>query len=182
MYIKKLVGEKCYLSPIDPDDADKYAAWLNDQEVTRWLTIATSVVTVAGEKEILQKISREHNYAIVDIGTNELIGNVGLHSVNHIHRTAEIGIFIGRKDCWDKGYGSEAMSLLLDFAFRTLNLNNIMLRTYSNNKRAIKCYEKIGFRKAGELREAVMMERKAGNILFMDMLPADFYAKSEWES
>lgn len=182
MYIRKLVGEKCYLSPIDPDDADKYAAWLNDQDVTRWLTLATSVVTAAGEKEILQKISREHTYAIVDIGTDEAIGNVGLHAVNHIHRTAEIGIFIGRKDCWDKGYGSEAMSLLLDFSFRILNLNNIMLRTYSSNKRAIKCYEKIGFKKVGELREAVTMDRKAGNILFMDMLPADFYAKSEWES
>ena len=175
MYIKKLIGEKCYLSPIDPNDAEIYATWLNDQEVTDYLNLATAVIPVEGEKEILQRLSRDHNYAIVDIKNNELLGNVGLVGVNHIHSTAEIGIFIGNKKYWSKGYGQEALSLFIDFCYRKLNLNNITLRTYSFNTRAIRCYEKVGFKKVGELREALRINLKEYNIILMDILPADFY-------
>jgi len=175
MYIRKLVGEKCYLSPIDPDDAELYATWLNDTEVTDYLNLATAVISIEGEREILQRLSREQNYAIVNIENNELLGNVGLVSVNHIHRTAEMGIFIGNKDYWSKGYGLEAISLFIDYCYKKLNLNNITLRTYSYNTRAIRCYEKAGFKKVGELREALRINLKDYNIILMDILPADFY-------
>ncbi|MDO7205773.1 GNAT family protein [Paraclostridium bifermentans] len=61
---------------------------------------------------------------------------------------------MGDKDNWGNGYGKEALSLLLDFGFNLLNLNNIVLKVYSFNKQAIKCYSKIGFKEAGRLREA----------------------------
>ncbi|MCI1208848.1 MAG: GNAT family N-acetyltransferase [Treponema sp.] len=175
MYIKKLVGKKCYLSPIDINDAEKYATWLNDLEITQYLTLATSVVPVDGEREALQRLSKDHNYAIVDAATDKLLGNVGFIDVNHIHRTAEIGIFIGEKTCWNKGYGAEALSLLLDYAYKYLNLHSILLRTYSFNKRAIACYEKIGFQKIGEIRQGLVTNLQYHNIVLMDILPEDFY-------
>lgn len=175
MYFKKMSGERCYLSPIEPDDAPKYAAWLNDPELTEGLTLATAVVTLAGEREALARLAKEHNYAVVDKASDELIGNVGLLSVNHLHRTAEIGIFIGDKRFWGKGYGREAMGLLIDYAYAKLNLNNIMLRVYAFNERAVRCYEALGFQKVGALREALTVNRKAHNVILMDLLPEDFY-------
>ena len=67
------------------------------------------------------------------------------------------------------------MSLLIDYCFAVLNLHNISLNVYSFNARAIRCYEKVGFKKVGELREAFIYGRKAHNIILMDILPDDFY-------
>ncbi|MDD4031427.1 MAG: GNAT family protein [Bacteroidales bacterium] len=179
MYFKKLVGEKCYLSPIDTNDYEQYVAWLNDEEVTRNLTLAPMVISVENEKEILSRLAKDHNYGIIDKKTDKLIGNAGFVSIDHIHKTAEVGIFIGDKKFWEKGYGTEALSLLIDYAYRVLNLHNIMLRVYAYNERAIACYTKIGFRKIGELREAHRYEFKNHNIIFMDILPRDFYKKDK---
>lgn len=175
MYFKKMSGERCYLSPIELDDAPKYAAWLNDPEVTEGLVMATAVISLSNEREILARLAKEHAYAVVDKASDELIGNVGLLNVNHLHRTAEIGIFIGDKRFWGKGYGREAMGLLIDYAYAKLNLNNLMLRVYAFNERAVRCYEALGFKKVGERRESLTVGRKAHNEIFMDLLPEDFY-------
>jgi RimJ/RimL family protein N-acetyltransferase len=176
MHIKKLVGAKCYLAPLDLGDAEQYAIWLNDQDVAKFLTLSTAVITVDNEKAILPSLANEHNYGIIDMQSEQLIGNVGLVNMDNIHKTCEIGIFIGNKDYWSKGYGSEALSLLINYAYQTLNLNNLMLRVYSYNERAIKCYEKIGFRRIGAIREAKIRNRQKHDIILMDMLPDDFYS------
>lgn len=169
MYIKKLIGKKCFLSPMEMNDAEKYAGWLNDQEVVHYLRASTAVISVEAEKVFLSSLSKEHNYGIIDLKSGQLIGSTGLVNIDHINQTAEIGIFIGNKDYWGKGYGSEALSLLITYAYQTLNLHNIMLRVYSYNERAIKCYEKIGI-----IRSAVNKNRQKYDILLMDMLPDDF--------
>ncbi len=182
MYIKKLVGNKCYLSPIDINDAEKYAMWLNDQEITDYLQLSTSVIPIEGEREILRSLSKDHNYAIVALETDQLLGNVGLINIDHIHRSAEIGIFIGEKSFWNKGYGKEAMSLLIDYSYKKLNLNNILLRTYDFNTRAIACYEKIGFKRIGEIRQGIIRNLEYHNLILMDLLPEDFYKDKQVEN
>ena len=178
MYIRKLIGTKCYLSPLNLEDAEQYTVWLNDMEVTENLQLISSVISIDGEKELLKKLAQEHNYGIVDITTNQLIGNVGFVDINHLHRTAEIGIFIGDKSYWGNGYGQEALSLLLDYAFKKLNLHSILLRVYDFNQRAIACYEKTGFKKIGEIRDGLIRNMEYHNVILMDILPADFYEKN----
>jgi len=178
MYFRKMVGQKCYLSPIDIDDAQQYVKWLNDEEVVRNLSMAAKVISIESEKEILSRLAKDHTYGIIDIEADKLIGNVGLIGINHMHQSAEIGIFIGDKKYWDRGFGTEALCLLLDFSFKTLNLHSIILRTYDFNKRAIACYEKVGFRKIGEARDALRYGMEWHNTLFMDILPEDFYGES----
>jgi len=172
-YYKKIIGEKCYLSPLCVDDAAKYTEWLNDLEVAINITIASRSITAEGERKLLENLSADHNYAIVDARTDTLIGNCGFMNLNQLHRTADLGIFIGDKEYWGKGYGEEAIGLLTDYGFSILNLRNIMLSVYSFNKRAIRCYEKCGFHLIGRRREALEIGGAVYDILFMDLLASE---------
>jgi len=179
MYFKKMIGEKCYLSPISVEDAEKYTEWLNDYEITQYLTLASMQISLPAEKEVLSRLSKEHNYAIVAKQYDSLIGNCGLINIDHLHRTAEIGKFIGDKQYLGKGYGREALSLLIDYAFSVLNLHNIMLRVYSFNERAKRSYESVGFKMIGKRRNALIRNRITYDMYLMDLLPEDFYSKKD---
>ena len=175
MYFKKMVGQKCYLSPMDENDAGKFTEWLNDLEVTQYLAMYHRIINVQSEKELLEKIAKEHNYSIIDLENNELIGNCGYIGIDHINQSAEVGIFIGNKNYWNKGYGTEAIKLLIDYGFKALNLHNIGLRVFSFNERAKRAYEKIGFKIVGNRREAILRNMKRHDLIFMDILAKEFY-------
>jgi RimJ/RimL family protein N-acetyltransferase len=170
MYFKKMMGSKCYLSPINSDDAEKFTEWLNDLEVTINLTFYNRIINTENEKTFLGKLSQEHNYSIIDKETNELIGNCGYVHLDHLNQTGEIGIFIGNKNYWNRGYGTEALTLLLDYGFKALNLHNIGLTVLSFNKRAIKSYEKVGFKIIGKKREAILRGEERHDLIIMDIL------------
>ena len=174
MYFRKMVGSKCYLSPINVDDYDKYTEWLNDGEITQYLNFAHMIISTESEKEILTILCKGHNYAIVDLSTDELIGNCGLLDHDQINQTAEIGIFIGRKEYLNRGYGREALSLLVDYSFNLLNLKNIILRVYAFNERAVRCYESVGFRTIGKRRGALTRNGKSHDVILMDIIPSEF--------
>lgn len=176
MYFKKLVGKRLYLSPIDKDDCIKYTEWLNDMDVSITLNGALRVFDVESEKIALEELKKiEYNFAIVDINKDELIGNVGfLPKVDYINGHGEVGIFIGNKAYWNNGYGTEALTLLLDFGFNILNLNSISLRVYSYNNSARNCYKKVGFKEVGRLREAKIIGGNKYDIIYMDILASEF--------
>jgi RimJ/RimL family protein N-acetyltransferase len=161
------------------NDAGKFTEWLNDLEITVNLNSYDRVINVENEKILLEKISKEHNYSIVDNNTNELIGVCGYLGLDHLNQVAEVGIFIGNKNYWNKGYGKEALTLLLDYGFKALNLHNIVLRVYSFNKRAIKSYEKVGFNIIGKRREALLRGKERYDIIIMDILDNEFYKNNK---
>jgi len=174
-YFKKIVGERIYLSPVNPEDNEKYVEWLNDLKLSLNLTMAPKIISLEKEKEILENMSKEgYNFAIVEKNEDKLIGNCGLMDVEFVHGTAELGIFIGEKDYWNKGYGTEVINLLLDYAFNILNLNNIMLKVHSFNKRAVKCYKKCGFKEIGRRRNAFIVGEDKYDDIFMDILAEEF--------
>jgi RimJ/RimL family protein N-acetyltransferase len=164
---------------MNPDDAEQFAVWFNDAEVTVNLIAYSAHITLEGEREFLKNPKTEHTYSIIDLKTDELIGNCGFHDLDQVNQKASVGIFIGNKNYWNKGYGSEALSLLADFGFKALNLHNLFLQVYDFNPRAIRCYEKVGFRLIGRQREALLRNRERHDILFMDLLADDFYAGKE---
>jgi len=175
MYFKKIVGKKCYLSPIDVNDVEIFTEWVNDMEVLKYFDLYPLTISLENEREMITNLSKEHNYSIINLETNEMIGNCGFVNVEHINQTAEVGIIIGNKTYWNKGYGTEALSLLIDFGFKALNMHNIMLRVYENNKGAVRCYEKIGFKTMGIRREALHRDLMKQNVIYMDILSKDFY-------
>jgi RimJ/RimL family protein N-acetyltransferase len=173
-YFPKIVGDRVYLSPISLEDAERYAAWLNDFEVTKYLTVASAQISLHGEREALVELSKQQTYAIVEKGTDELLGNCGIFGINAVHRDAEVGIFLGPAGKRGKGYGTEALSLLCDYGFNVLNLRSIHLRTYAFNERAVASYRKVGFKEAGRLRENHYYGGKYYDVLLMDLLAEEF--------
>lgn len=174
-YFKKIVGKRLYLSPINLEDVETYTKWINDLEISVNLGNADGIYSIQKEKEALEKINKEgYNFALIDLKKDKLIGNCGLLNVDMKNRVAEIGILIGNRKYWDKGYGKEGMELVLDYAFNILNLNNVMLKVYDFNKRAIKCYKKVGFKLVGKRRNAYQIGKKKYDEVYMDILANEF--------
>ena len=176
-YYKKLVGEKCYLSPVAAEDGNLWAAWLNDLDITLPLgdeaclmapleTVKTWAANTASGQDPV--------FTIVETATDRPIGRCLLFDVNRTDRSAMCGLFIGEKSLWGQGFGSEALSLLLDYAFNLLNLNSIMLGVFSFNQRAIASYRKLGFREIGHRRQARIIAGGYYDVILMDLLASEF--------
>jgi RimJ/RimL family protein N-acetyltransferase len=172
-YFPKVRGERVYLSPISMEDAEAYTAWLNDLGTARFLTVSSINLSLQGERDFLSRLGSGHNYAIVEKGSDQLLGNCGLSDIEDANRSAEVGIFIGSEAHRGKGYGTEALRLLCDYAFNALNLRSLMLRVYDYNERALACYRKVGFKEIGRRRQARFYAGAYHDVVLMDMLAAD---------
>ena len=175
-YFKKIIGEKCYLSPMSLDDAEKFTSWLNDLEISKGMIFSSQIISVEAERQIIKSFSESKDYvlAIVDKNNNTLLGCCGLHSINHLVQSAKLSIFIGEISNHGKGIGTEATRLLCDFGFNILNLHNIILSVYEYNQNAVRCYEKAGFKVIGRRREAQPIAGKRYDVVLMDILASEF--------
>lgn len=173
-YFKKLLGDRIYLSPRNIDDYEKFTEWLNDFETTDYIGRSDGIVTLEGEKEYLEKNSNKSAFAIVTLENDKIIGTLSLEEINYTNRTATLGIFIGDKDYRNNGYGTEAIRLILDYGFNYLNLNNINLSLMSFNERALRCYEKCGFKEYGRRRQCKYINGKYYDSIYMDILKDEF--------
>ena len=176
-HYKKLVGAKCYLSPVSLEDVEKWTQWDNDLEVTIPLgDEAYTPYPAEKTRQIIQDVvrSQSHIFSIVDLETDELIGRCMFFDIDQVNRRAMLGIVIGEKDYWGKGYGQDATRLLLDYGFNLLNLNSIMLGTFSFNARAINCYKRVGFKEIGRRRQARIITGERYDAVLMDILAEEF--------
>ncbi|MBN1937701.1 MAG: GNAT family N-acetyltransferase [Anaerolineae bacterium] len=176
-FYKKLVGQKCYLSPCSVDDAVRWTQWDNNLEVSIPLgDEAYTPYSLAKMQDILNDIAKNqsHIFGIVDLETDELIGRCMLFNVNHVDRNAMLGIVIGEKTYWGQGYGQDAIRLLLDYGFNLLNLNSVMLGAFEFNVRAMHCYQKIGFKEIGRRRQARIIAGHKYDVVLMDILAEEF--------
>lgn len=154
------------------DATDEYLSWLNDHEVTRGLETGVFPSTKESLVDFIQKTSGNRDniiFAIVDKARNKHIGNIKLGNIHWIHRHGELGILIGDKSSWGKGFATEACSLLVEYAFGKLNLHKVWLAVFSNNPAAIKVYEKLGFAVEGTLKEHVFSGGKFEDKILMSI-------------
>lgn len=174
-YFKKLVGDRIYLSPRNIEDVEKFTEWMNDFEVTDYTGRSGALVSLEGERKYLEENNNpEATFSIVTLDNDKLIGTVGLEKINRTNRTAVLGIFIGDKDYLSKGYGTEAIRLVLNYGFNYMNLHNIRLNLMSFNERALKCYKKCGFKEVGRIRENKFVNGKYYDTIVMDILSSEF--------
>ena len=105
---------------------------------------------------------------------DKLLGNCGFHAIELIRQCADVGLFIGDEENRSKGYGQDVLNLLLDYGFNYMNLNNIMLKVFSFNERAINCYIKVGFKEIGRRRKSYYLKGKFYDEVFMDILREEY--------
>lgn len=101
--------------------------------------------------ELRYPLARRKRFAI-ETSDGEHIGNCTYYAINNKQGEAEIGIMIGNRDYWDKGYGVDAVTNLLEVIFQQTRLNRIYLKTLVDNTRAQKCFAKCGFTPCGHLQ------------------------------
>ena len=159
MNSNKMMGEKYSLSPLTLDDITKeYIAWLNDPIVNKFLEVKHVNQTLETVTEYINDFYKDNEQYIWGIYSKEdrLIGTVNLCSINRYHNMAELGLMIGNTDYWGKSASEEAVSLVLDFAFDTLELNRVSGGTYSTNIGMIFTYKRLGFTREGVMRKSLL--------------------------
>ncbi|MHA2390480.1 MAG: GNAT family N-acetyltransferase [Promethearchaeota archaeon] len=172
-----LLGERVKLGPIKREYIDSYLKWFNDPEITQYLVMFRPLTRMM-EEDWIENLKNRNDAIFFSIYllNDTHIGNCGLNAIDWKNRVAEVGITIGEKDYQGKGYGTEAMELLLEYGFNTVNLNRIQLRVYDFNVRAIKSYKNIGFIEEGRLRKAIFNKGEYHDLIMMSIL------REEWNN
>jgi RimJ/RimL family protein N-acetyltransferase len=171
-----LRGEKVTLRPVERPDLKTLHEFRNDLEVhvladdDPWLPRPYEAFEKFFEKR-LEPTEPEAWFAIEVDG--RLIGDCGLWDFDVTGRHANLGISIGERDFWGKGYGRDAVRLLVDYAFRHHNLVKVCLTTTADNERAIRAYEAAGFEREGLLRRQVWSDGRYQDIIAMGVLRDD---------
>lgn len=171
-------GTRVRLRPLERRHLSSCVEWLNDPEITEHLSFSEPI-SMEGEQRWYEDLLRDKSTKVYAVETlqGEHIGNLGLHDIDLHSRKTEFGIFIGKKDLWGKGYGTEAVLLALKLAFEGLNLNKVFLRVFTGNKRAQKCYEKAGFKKEGVLRQDMFKNGKYLDSVIYSVLAEEYFQK-----
>lgn len=172
-------GEKVLLRPIQPSDFSKFAEWSNDEEVCRYLEgdYPKRLDEYPAWHQHVRSDRHSQHFAISTHG-DVLIGHIELDHIAWRSGDAELRIRIGEKRYWDQGYGTDAVRALVCHAFSALRLRRVYLRVLTLNKRAIRCYEKVGFRKEGRVRRP-RPDGTEATILLMRITRAEFCAAAE---
>jgi RimJ/RimL family protein N-acetyltransferase len=174
-------GKLVRLSAFDPEEMSKaFPRWDQNSEYFRLLN--SSARPMYSAKSILKWLEEEtgelspasYYFGIRTLAEDKLIGELELDVVNWPGRDAFVGLGIGETEYWSKGYGTDVMNVLLRFAFTEINLRRVSLGVFEYNPRAIRSYEKVGFRHEGRLRRLLNREGRRWDNLFMGIL------REEW--
>ncbi|EXG83685.1 acetyltransferase, ribosomal protein N-acetylase [Clostridium sp. ASBs410] len=174
-------SDKIILRKMRLEDTELYHQWRNDIEVMQSTAPLLDVYNIKETEEfVTHVILGSHfskSYIIVERKSEKPIGVTSLINIDYKNRNAECIIDIGDKEVWGKGYGTEAMKLIIDFGFLEMNLHRIFLRVFSFNCRAIKLYEKLGFQQEGKLRESIFRGGQWHDIIHMSILKNEYQEK-----
>lgn len=182
-----LYGEKVRLRAPEREDIPLFLKWINDPQVCEFLEHVTAFNKIMEEKWFEAKsngpaIELPYVIEIHDPSSREEewlpIGNIAFLNYHEFNRSAEIGIMIGEKACWDKGYGTDAMRRMCEYGFNTLNLHRIFLRVFEGNDRGKKAYQKVGFIYEGTMRQARYHNGQYWDVDFMSIIKPEWHQKS----
>ncbi|MBH0332384.1 acetyltransferase [Brevibacillus brevis] len=170
-------GELLRFTSLYPEDVEQLARYTEDYD---YLRMVDTDFAVPQNSKCFNNFENSGNKKVVfmlrTVGDNKLIGFIILFKIEWNNQAASLAIGIGEPENRNKGYGTEALKMILRYAFHELNLNRVGLDVIQYNEPAIRAYKKAGFREEGRLRESVLRDGKSYDRIMMGIL------KKEWEA
>lgn len=143
--------------------SENYVNWMNDYEITKYLESRWRGQTIDSIKEYLKYMNESPNnfmFGIFLSSNNQHIGNIKIGSIDWIHRNGDVGLLIGERSTWGKGYATEAIRQITHIAFKSLNLNKLLAGIYVGNEGSYKAFIKAGWQDVGLLKKHRFSEGK----------------------
>jgi len=167
-----LTGDHIILRPLKVTDWEKTIKWRNNISIKQQAMMHPFPITELVEKEWYEEMVKSKSnklvyFTITQKKDDKPIGFCMLNNINYIHKRCELGIVIGNEESQGKGYGKEAMELLINYAFYTLNLNKITLEVVENNIAAIKLYKNLDFIEEGKLIQHLSIDGYYSNVYIL---------------
>lgn len=174
-----LRGDRVWLRPLEARDMPAYVAGINDTEVGAYagyrMPFSLEQATAWHTRTLEQSRSGEgYFFAVCELGDDRFVGTTWLKEVHQLDGNAELAIYMDR-DHIGSGWGTDAQRVLLAFGFGTLGLERISLIVNAGNARAIRSYEKVGFRREGVMRRSFRVNGTMTDSLLMAIL------RDEWD-
>ena len=165
------------LRPLEASDvSEAYVAWLNDLEVVRFLetryskqdldTVRDYVTTMLGR-------ANEHLYGVFLRDTQRHIGNIKVGPVSEVHRLGDMSLVLGARDCWGKGYATEAIRAMSIHAFEDLGVRKLSAGMYAPNVASMRAFERVGYKQEGIRRDHYMLEGEPCDVVQLGLLRRD---------
>jgi RimJ/RimL family protein N-acetyltransferase len=175
-------GPRVTLRPFTSADLPALRRWHDDGEVMIHWSDPQPLVTEHAFADDLAPGGRftrfqENGYFCICDAQGRPLGRIEYEGLHHRHRTCELGIYLGEKDAWSQGYGSEAIVLLLDWLFNQRSAHRVWLTTHIQNLRAQRAYEKVGFVRSGVWRECYYYDGRWHDEVAYDLLDREFNAR-----
>lgn len=164
--------------PLDFIHAEYIVKWRNDPDVSFYL-FSNDILTLESQRrwfEIYRNSNSRKEFIIYTLDNNIAIGNIGLTGIDMHNLKAELTIILGEKEHRGRGFGEEALRLIMSYAFQDLMLNKIALKVFKYNESALKLYNKAGFKLDGILRQDIYKNNQFNDVLEMSLL------KEEWNN
>jgi len=181
-----LKGKRVLLRSFELSDLDEIMKHWNNMELRNRVGSADrGPQSRSDEEEWIRNTWKDRQekkgftFAIATIAENKLIGGVSLFNINWVSRSAMFGISIYDPKNRGKGYGQESTRLILDFAFKTLNLHRVELFTFDFNTQAQETYKKVGFKEIGRRRKAAFIDGQYHDDVVMDILRDEWLKQSK---
>jgi len=176
------MAEDVFLRSLEQDDLQNVYRWHNDSALYETLTSPFHPVSRQTVGDWIARKSqyseREVNFAICLRGNSDHIGNIYLRDIDYINRTGFLGAFIGDAEHRGKGYASQALLLVVKYAFEVLGLNRLFMYVLCDNPAAVRHLQKCGFSIEGQMRQHVFKNGTFKDVHVMGMCRSD-YAKSK---
>ena len=174
-------GRLVRLRAYEKSDIDSLMRFINDEEVKRYLAVHEflkyPLSRLQEEKWIEYCASGtgpDRVFVIESLHDRRFLGHIGLEHMDWVDRRTNLALFLFNKEEWSKGYGSDALKVLLRLAFDKLGFYRVGLRVAASNTRAIRCYEKCGFKHEGVLRCDRFLDGRLQDSLIMSMLEPEY--------
>ena len=174
----EIIGDRIYLRVLFPGDVGaNYLKWVNDEETMQFTESKSRVYCLESLKEYVRNINKSSNgflFGIFVKKCKEQIGNIKIGSINQIHKFGAVGILVGNKSYWGKGYGTESLKLVTKHAFEEHNLNKLIAGMNATNVACHKMFMNAGYREVGRYKRHLLYNGDYIDQILVEKCKADY--------